>query len=308
MNNLNQEWLDPKTHIWGFHCHQELPLSQLGDALVIQKCTATFLKQHGVKIDAADAFKPGYGPHLQHMWELRIESAGTDAVNQLGLAASYMAINRSGLNGYIHPLRHDPNLPEDLETEGRLNQTGTLWLTEKVPQNQDFFFNPPRDKNNQIIDTRSARVMSKREKNKLISKARNLEFRDPAKAIDGYHIHVDFEEKDREFALQAFEQFKKYLSANKIGPFHSDTYQAGTNGPHVLPGWEVKFRNNGAQMFHNIGTAIGWLMCNRQNLPVYIHPVTWSKGGVDEIVKAHADYALFLGDLPPLNLAFFTDR
>jgi len=148
MNKFNEiEWHDPRAKIWGFHVHQELPIDDFPKALVIQNNCAEFLKRHDIPVDASDALEPGYGPHLDYMWELRVESISNDKVlEKLGLAISYMAINCFGLSAYIHPLMQDPILPEEmaLAAEGRDNQANTLWFSHRVPQHQDFFLTRPR--------------------------------------------------------------------------------------------------------------------------------------------------------------------
>ena len=72
--------------------------------------------------------------------------------------------NRQGLSASIHPLMHDSSVPDDFETEGKFNQPNTLWFGSKMPQNQDFFFHPPLDDQNQILDTRTPRLMSEERK------------------------------------------------------------------------------------------------------------------------------------------------
>lgn len=140
MNNLKPiTWHNPLDKIWGFHIHQELPLEDFDKALVIQKNCTEFLEKNKILVDVNAAFKPGYGPHLNYMWELRVESETENLFEKLGLAISYMCINRFGLSAFIHPLMHDRSLPEDLVTEGQENQTNTLWFSHQVTQNQDFF-------------------------------------------------------------------------------------------------------------------------------------------------------------------------
>src|SRR5471030_1393614 len=104
-NKFNHiEWINPRNKIWGFHIHQELPIEEFTTALVVQKNCAEFLQNHNINIDASDAIKPGYGPHLNYMWELRVENLSQQVLEKLGLVVSYMAINRFKLSAYIHPL------------------------------------------------------------------------------------------------------------------------------------------------------------------------------------------------------------
>jgi len=49
-------------------------------------------------------------------------------------------------------------------------------------------------------------------------------------------------------------------------------------------------------------------MCNRQGFSIFIHPVTWHEGDYREELKAHEECSFFLGDLPELELSFFSDK
>lgn len=306
------KWLDPRQKLWGFHVHQELPIETFSKAMVIQRQCAAFLGHHNSPIDASDAIKPGYGPHLEYMWELRVESLKEDVLEKLGLAISYMAINRFLLGAYIHPLMHDISLsPESaLIAEGEENQVNALWFSDRVPQNQQFFFNPPKDNNNTIVDTRTSRIMSEIEKSKLLAigetHLKTSAFQDPFLTIvRGFHIHMDYKTEEEALALTVFDQFLVYLLGERLRPTSTRLYDPGENGPHILGGWEVKFETRDQMIISRIGIAIGWLMCNRQGLSVFMHPVTWNEGDFSEELKAHKEYAFFLGQLPALNLGFF---
>jgi aromatic ring-cleaving dioxygenase len=309
------EWLDPRKKIWGFHVHQELPLADFSRALVVQEKCAEFLTQHNVTINAADVITPGYGPHLDYMWELRVETLTEQVLEKLGMAVSYMAVNRFGLSAYIHPLMHDTSLPEDaaLHAEGRENQANALWFTNRVPQHQDFFFHPPKDESGNILDTRTSRIMQQELKNELISigkdQLKNDLFRDPAAVIiRGFHIHMDFNQQEQALALNIFDRFIIYLLGHEMRPTSTRLYGPRENGPHVLGGWEVKFETENKDILRMIGIAIAWLMCNRHGLAVFMHPVTWYEGDFPEELKAHSEYTFFLGELPALDLSFFSDK
>jgi aromatic ring-cleaving dioxygenase len=310
------EWHDPREKIWGFHVHQELPLDDFTKALVVQEDCHAFLKSHDVPVDAADVIAPGYGPHLDYMWELRVENAPRQSVlEKLGLAISYMAINRFGLSAYIHPLMHDTALPAEaaLAEEGRDNQTNALWFGHRVPQKQEFFFNPPKDAANNIVDTRTPRIVAAKERAELLtagkSKLQGKSFQSPEKIIvHGFHIHMDYTPAQAQLALTIFDRFLVYLLGIGMRPTSTRLYAPRENGPHVQGGWEVKFETEDKTILADIGIAIGWLMCNRQGLSLFMHPVTWQEGDYREEHKSHAEYAFFLGDLPELDLSFFTDK
>lgn len=312
-NNLN--WYNPREILWGFHVHQELPLNEFAKALVTQKNCVHFLQQQNIPINNDDCLQPGYGPHLDYMWELRVESAREYVLEKLGLAISFMAVNRFNLSGYIHPLMHDAALPEfeALAAEGYYNQTNALWFGYKVPQNQDFFFNPPRDKDNKLVDTRTPRILSLADKAALLhlgmSNMDTSSTNDPYQIIlNGFHIHMDYVEHDAPLGALIFDKFISFLFEEQIAPTSTRFYAPDENGPHILGGWEVKFETSDWVILEKIGVAIGWLMCNRQGLPVFMHPVTWVEGDYREELKAHERYSFFLGHMPELNLRFFSDK
>ena len=307
-------WQDPRNKIWGFHVHQELALENFAESLVVQSQCAAFLQKNGIVINADDVMKPGYGPHLNYMWELRVERSA-QPLEHMGLAISYMAVNRFGLSAYIHPVMHDESLPIEaaLAAEGRYNQANALWFSQRVRQNQDFFFNPPKDKHNQLIDTRSPRICSRQERKHLYdagkAKFQYIDFFDPYQAIiNGFHIHMDFSRREEETALLVFDNFLRFLLEIGLRPSSTRLYGPGENGPHIQQGWEVKFETQDKRILQKIGIAIGWLMCNRQHLSVFIHPVTWEEGDHPTEFKAHAEYSMFIGDLPPLDLNFFKKK
>lgn len=309
------EWHDPRKKIWGFHVHQELPLSAFTKALYIQEKCRDFLNSNHIPISNDDVIKPGYGPHLDYMWELRVEEATDRVLEKLGLAISYMAINRFKLSAYIHPLMQDRSLSEveALAVEGRDNQSNALWFSYRVPQKQDFFFDPPKNDDNTIVDTRSMRIMSAEEVFNLRSigenELRSEKFHDPSQVIiQGFHIHMDYSKEDEPLALAVYDKFLSYLLVENMRPTSTCFYKPRENGPHILGGWEVKFEISDSTILEKIGIPIAWLMCNRQGLSVFMHPVSWHEGDHREELKAHKEYSFFLGQMPELDLSFFSNK
>lgn len=305
-------WHDPRKTIWGFHVHQELPQSQLASSLVVQQGSHDYLNQIGATVDADDVMQAGYGPHINPMWELRVESEKEDVLEKMGQMISFLSINRMKMPAYIHPLMHDPKLPdrEALKQEGLTNQVNALWFGEKVAQNQSFFFEPPFDASGNIVDTRTSRIIPKGTRQSLLKEGKaqlkGETFQSPEKTIiRGFHIHMDVYEKDLPMAESVFDAFVMYLLQNGLRPTSTRFYAPRENGPHVEGGWEVKFEQRDPMTLKIIGIAIGWLMCNRQDLPVFIHPVTWEEGDHEEEIRAHEEYAFFLGELVDLDLDFF---
>ncbi len=304
---------NPFEKIWGFHIHQELSDDAFPKALVIQERCSDYLRSKNIQIDAEEAFYPGYGPHLNFMWELRVESGSDLVLENLGLAISYMAVNRFGMSGYIHPLMHNRESEDDLASEGRLNQANILWFGNRVDQVQDFFFNPSRDRDLKLVDTRTPKIMSTSEKLPLLEKGKTqlteTKFRLPEQVIlKGFHIHMDYLLPEENQALVVFDEFIKFLLEMGIRPTSTRLYDKLENGPHVQAGWEVKFELFGHQVLKQIGIAVGWLMCNRHGLPVFLHPVTWRPADFNEEYLAHSQYGMFMGSLPELDLSFFLNQ
>jgi aromatic ring-cleaving dioxygenase len=119
---------------------------------------------------------------------------------------------------------------------------------------------------------------------------------------------MDYSSDQAEVALYVFDEFLKFLINIKLRPTSTRLYCALENGPHIQGGWEVKFELSGNQILRQIGIAVGWLMCNRQGLSVFLHPVTWKPGDVREEYRAHSEYCMFIGSLPDLDLNFFLNQ
>lgn len=134
-------------------------------------------------------------------------------------------------------------------------------------------------------------------------------WKDPRDTLTrGFHIHLDFIDEQETLALAIFDRFLSYLLSEDLRPTSTRLYAPGENGPHVQRGWEVKFETRDPRILDRIGIAIAWLMCNRQNLSVFIHAVSWEEGDIAEELKAHERYSFSLGNSPELNLNFFSDQ
>jgi len=126
--------------------------------------------------------------------------------------------------------------------------------------------------------------------------------------MHGFHIHLDYLEDQEDLAFAVFDKFLIYLLRESLRPTSTRSYGPRENGPHVQRGLEVKFETQDKTILERFGIAVAWLMCNRQGLPVFMHPVTWQDGNSREELKAHAQYAMFIGDLPELDLSFFSNK
>eukprot|EP00759_Apiculatamorpha_spiralis_P053193 PhF_6_TR6124/c0_g1_i1/m.9056 len=193
---------DPREAIWGFHVHQELPEEYFSDMLQLQTATKQYLQTRGVTPDFEDVFRPGYGPHINPMWELRVERQPKETVlEHFGAAVAFMAVNRGNFpSAYVHATMHDESLPgiQQLRQEGETNQKNAIWFGQRVTLKDDFFFNPPLTPEGAIVDTRTAHTLSVAERDEIRARGKPIVYRKPEDVvIRGFHIHVDFQEADR---------------------------------------------------------------------------------------------------------------
>jgi hypothetical protein len=192
---------------------------------------------------------------------------------------------------------HDESKDEDLETEGLLNQTNILWFGGTVSQNQDFFFNPPRNQENKIADTRTPRMLDAAGKAKLRSSPSQLQFRDPLTSLaNGFRIQVEFQEKERQLATNVLEHFVDYLSGNNSAPVSTRFNDPAEGEPHAPGSWAVELPTSDRQTIRNLGVAIAWLMCNRQGLFVSFQPTPKMEPPDEGQVLEECSF--FIGDRP----------
>jgi aromatic ring-cleaving dioxygenase len=100
-----------------------------------------------------------------------------------------------------------------------------------------------------------------------------------APAVYGYHAHVYYDAT----TLPIADKLKAALGAQfdvELGPNSGERV-----GPHPVPQFQ---------------TVVPWLMLNRENLDILIHPLT------DDMVDDHTVYALWLGT--PVKLMLDTMR
>jgi DOPA 4,5-dioxygenase len=106
--------------------------------------------------------------------------------------------------------------------------------------------------------------------------------------IDSYHAHVYYEmhngfETAKELAQLISNRFQNILVSNLI---------ERPVGPHPVPMFEADFS---IETFH---TFVPWLMLNRQNLNILIHPNT------KDMYADHLIYPIWLGNKLELNEEF----
>lgn len=106
-------------------------------------------------------------------------------------------------------------------------------------------------------------------------------------SIQGYHSHVYFDantvEQARELCEAAAHRF-----VLKMGRVHERPV-----GPH--PDWSCQLSYDASLL----NEVLPWLAVYRNGLVVFTHPMT----GDD--LRDHRDYAIWLGDVRPLNLSIF---
>jgi len=102
--------------------------------------------------------------------------------------------------------------------------------------------------------------------------------------INGYHAHVYYDTATRLLAERLAETIGSQFPVEFGGFFDAPV------GPHPIANLQITFSTTQFQNF------VPWLMLNRADLDVLIHPLT------DDSVKDHSRYALWLGNPVTLRL------
>ena len=110
---------------------------------------------------------------------------------------------------------------------------------------------------------------------------------DAEQAISGYHAHIYYRPETKDAAAQVREQWGERFDV-KLGRWHDEPV-----GPHPISMYQVIFATS------DFGKIVPWLMLNRQDLDVLVHPET----GDD--LQDHRDNALWLGEKLKLRLEMF---
>ena len=109
----------------------------------------------------------------------------------------------------------------------------------------------------------------------------------PLNIHKNYHAHVYFEEQTLQFAKDLCHNAGKLFNLD-VGKFHQKPI-----GPHPKWSCQLKFTSTDFEQF------IPWLNSQREELIVLVHGVTGNN------LQDHTDYAYWLGNEVPLNLAIF---
>jgi aromatic ring-cleaving dioxygenase len=102
--------------------------------------------------------------------------------------------------------------------------------------------------------------------------------------INGYHVHVYFDESTLEQAKSLCEEAEKRFQVS-VGRIHQRPV-----GPHPCWSCQLAFARS------EYADLLSWLALNRNGLTLLIHPLT----GND--LKDHTDYASWMGEPQALKL------
>ncbi len=109
----------------------------------------------------------------------------------------------------------------------------------------------------------------------------------PISVISGYHAHVYYNTTSKEIAAELRQEIAQKFAV-KLGRWHDSEV-----GPHCASMYQVAF------MATEFNKLVPWLMLNRQNLDILVHPET----GND--LEDHTKNALWLGKKLDLKLHVF---
>ena len=103
--------------------------------------------------------------------------------------------------------------------------------------------------------------------------------------VTGYHAHVYYRAETRAEAARLRDALARRFEV-ELGRWHDRPV-----GPHPCWSYQVAFTPD---LF---GQIVPWFTLNRRGLVIFIHPIT----GDD--IPDHTDHAIWLGEMPALNLA-----
>ena len=109
-------------------------------------------------------------------------------------------------------------------------------------------------------------------------------FADPG-TISGYHAHLYYAPETRPTAERLRAAIGENFPQARIGSWHDEPV-----GPHPAPMYQVAFA------VEEFSRLVPWLMLNREELDVLVHPLT------GDSVADHTRFALWLGAPLPLRV------
>jgi len=109
-------------------------------------------------------------------------------------------------------------------------------------------------------------------------------FTEPA-MVEGYHAHLYYAPETRPIAERLRTAISELFPRARIGSWHDEPV-----GPHPVAMYQVAFA------VEDFPTFVPWLMLNRDELNVLVHPQT------GDSVADHTRFALWLGSPLPLRV------
>jgi aromatic ring-cleaving dioxygenase len=109
-------------------------------------------------------------------------------------------------------------------------------------------------------------------------------FADPA-TVKGYHAHLYYAPGTKPIAERLRTAIGERFPSARIGSWHDEPV-----GPHPVAMYQVAFA------IQDFPSLVPWLMLNRDELDVLVHPLT------DDSVADHTRFALWLGSPLPLRV------
>ena len=109
-------------------------------------------------------------------------------------------------------------------------------------------------------------------------------FADPG-IVEGYHAHLYYAPDTRSTAEWLRVAIGERFPRARVGNWHDEPV-----GPHPVAMYQVAFA------VEDFPTLVPWLMLNREDLNILVHPLT------DDSVADHTRFALWLGSPLPLRV------
>jgi aromatic ring-cleaving dioxygenase len=109
-------------------------------------------------------------------------------------------------------------------------------------------------------------------------------FADPG-TVEGYHAHLYYAPGTRSIAERLRTAISERFPRARVGNWHDEPV-----GPHPVAMYQVAFA------VEDFPTLVPWLMLNREDLNILVHPLT------DDSVADHTRFALWLGSPLPLRV------
>jgi DOPA 4,5-dioxygenase len=123
--------------------------------------------------------------------------------------------------------------------------------------------------------------------------------RDPDQAITrGFDIHVVFSSVQTIPARALFESFLTFLAERQLPHTRPLLFESAV-GPWPGPMWQVLLPP-GPRLYEDLGQCVSWLMLNRGDFSVMVHPNTVQEGSQGGAVEDHSQSHFWMGT--PLTL------